>query len=286
LQGKRRIRELRQEPLPEGTQSLVSLEGGSVLAAPKLLANASDVMENLLRLGTFPPGAKNHLEERMIALPNGGRAFFVRRRVHRPRGWLWAWLRGKPLLSPERQQADAIYRLQRHGVAVPCLLAYGQRQPLPWRQESLLLVEAAGRHTPLLDWLSRCPNPQARRWMVTEAALLLRRMHAAGIYLGTDETLGFSLQVWHAKENGPRLVLGSVATLVIRRRPCERLAAQDLEVFRRAVDLLKVREESRCAASGGANSAERGTIDEESGTRPADGILSEVILSVNHGAEA
>lgn len=226
LQGRRRLRELRQEPLPTGAQDLVPLEGGGVYASPSVLAGRTPPREVLGYAG-MPHDAARHLERRIVPLPNGRRGVLVRRRVSRPHGWLAAWLRGRAPLSPERQQADALFRLQRYGVTAPRLLAYGQRSGPPWRQESLLLIELPVSAVGLAEWLARNEAPAARRRVLAETWQLLRRMHAAGYFLGPLGQGGELLLVDSGAGEEPRVMLGTVEYLEVRRQPSDTLAARD-----------------------------------------------------------
>lgn len=228
LQGKRRIRELRQEPLAAGAQHLVPLEDGTLYVAPDLVAGTSPVPRVPLSYAGFPSGSQNHAEVATFRLPDGRQLALTRRRVRRPRGWLWAWLRRRPLLAPEREQADTLFRLQRYRVATPRLLAYGQRQRMPWQQESLLLVEFPPQTEPLPVWLRR-PVPRAERHHVLAAlGRLLQGMHAAGCYFGEELNRRESMLLVRGLDEQSEPLLGTVQFLTLRRQPDRVLAAHDL----------------------------------------------------------
>jgi hypothetical protein len=70
----------------------------------------------------------------------------VRRWCNRPLAWLWSILRGRRLLSPELRDAGRLFRLRKHGLPAPRVLAFGQRRPLPWRTASFLLTEGGAPH--------------------------------------------------------------------------------------------------------------------------------------------
>ena len=80
----------------------------------------------------------------MVDLPGGRRGVLVRRCCDRPLAWLWCVCRRRPLLSPELRDAGTFFRRQKHGLAAPRVLAFGQRRPRPWRTESFLLTEIDG----------------------------------------------------------------------------------------------------------------------------------------------
>ncbi len=232
LRRKRRIRELCQGPLPEGAQVLVPLAGNTIYVAPALQEHLSPRLRSLLCFAGIPSGTSQWVERLAVRLPGGGRATLVRRRVHRPHGWFWSWLRGRSRLSPERQQADIIYRLERYGVPVPRLLAYGQRQAFPWRQESVLLTYTHENTVPLELWMRTCQGKDERGRIVQEVARLLRRMHDAGCYLGSAVVAESAFRIQGGRAEPARVLLGSVEGLVVRRSPSPRLAAAAFATLR------------------------------------------------------
>ena len=75
------------------------------------------------------------------------------RSCRRSLAWLGDLLRWERPTSPELAQAGLLFRLQRHGVAGPRLLAVGQRQQGTGCTGSFLLTETPTDAVPLLDWL-------------------------------------------------------------------------------------------------------------------------------------
>jgi tRNA A-37 threonylcarbamoyl transferase component Bud32 len=134
----RHVRKERASPPPAAAQGILWLDG-------EALCVTQDFWHELD--GQVPPwlplsGAGRGTSRSAVPLPGGGRGLLVRRRCDRPLAWLWCLLRRRPLLSPELRDAGAFFRRQKHGLAAPRVLAFGQRRPRPWRTESFLLTEA------------------------------------------------------------------------------------------------------------------------------------------------
>ena len=89
------------------------------------------------------PETAVHECEQVVPLPGGRQALLTRRRRTQPLRWLWSSLRRRRLIAPEVRQAGVLFQQQRHGIAAPRLLAFGQRSLLPWQTESFLLTEVA-----------------------------------------------------------------------------------------------------------------------------------------------
>jgi hypothetical protein len=84
--------------------------------------------------------------------------------------------------------------LERFGIAVPRLLAVGQRFSLPWRSESFVLTAPVAGTVPFRQWLRRTWDKQARDELLHEAGTLLRRLHEAGYAAGPHAERVFLLQ--------------------------------------------------------------------------------------------
>jgi hypothetical protein len=115
-------------------------------------------------------------------------------------------LRGKRSATPEVEQAATIFRLQRHGIAVPELLAFGHQQRF-CRSVSFLLTESL-EAADMGDWLSFSHDTVHRRHVLRQAGDILRRLHIAGYRLEarTNPLVFFAVQ---AAPEGPRVVLRS-----------------------------------------------------------------------------
>src|SRR5207248_4013022 len=128
-----------------------------------------------------------------LVLPGDRQALLVRRR-----GWAGlvsvarAWLSGRPIISPHQRRATLLWRLQRHGVAAPRVLAVGQRRLSPWRIDSFLLVEPLSGTTSLVLWLAG-QQPAERAAMLEGVGRLLARLHEACCYLDVRGTAQLSV---------------------------------------------------------------------------------------------
>jgi tRNA A-37 threonylcarbamoyl transferase component Bud32 len=184
LLRRRRIRELRQPPLPAGAQDLVWLAGEALCVTREFRdALQGQTPPYLLLAESVRPLQDVHRAR--VPVPGSGWADLVRRSASRPWRWLWSRLRGRPLPSPELEQAATLFRLQRYGLTTPTLLAVGQQHVRPWRTESFLLTQAPEATVGLGDWLAS--QAGRRRWQVLRAAgEALRRMHEAGCYLDSS----------------------------------------------------------------------------------------------------
>jgi tRNA A-37 threonylcarbamoyl transferase component Bud32 len=181
LQGKRRIRELRQAPLPAGKQNLIWLDGEALCVTRQFLDEVGAAPGWLQSSGTGP--ARNAVEVSTFGGTNGRSWRLVRHWSHRPVHWLLHLWRREPFPAPEFEHAAAIIRLERYGVEVPRLLALGHRSVRPWRKESFLLVEPPADTAPLFAVLETA-DLQKRRRLLREAGALWRRIHEAGYAWG------------------------------------------------------------------------------------------------------
>src|SRR5439155_7818233 len=126
-----------------------------------------------------------------------------------------------------------LFRLQRHGVPAPRVLAMGQRRELPWRLESFLLTEPAADAVPLDVWLRR--PARGRRRVLREAGALLARLHQASCYFHPAPA-GCPLAVRPSAGDAPEVVLCGVEDVYPRRRTRRDLARRDVSPMRRVLD--------------------------------------------------
>ncbi len=80
-----------------------------------------------------------------LAFAKDRTGLLLSRRYSAPFGRWWAKLRGKAWRSPELRRARLLFHLQRHGIAAPQLLAYGQRITGFRTAESFVLEEVSPR---------------------------------------------------------------------------------------------------------------------------------------------
>src|SRR5207245_11438207 len=117
--------------------------------------------------------------------PGARLAHLVTRWASRPWRWLWACLRRRPLVTPELESMNVLFRLERYGVVMPRLLAAGQKSLRPWQTQSFLLTEPLAGAVPLPTYLARA-DTTLRRAAVRRAGAVLRQVHQAGCHLEND----------------------------------------------------------------------------------------------------
>ena len=225
LQRKRRIRELRQPPLPAGRQNLIWLDGEALCVTPRFQsAMAQDAMGQaptwLSKPDSLPSCSQVECQE--ISAPDDVRWTLVRRWSNRPGRWLWSWWRRPLFPAPEFEQAAAIVRLERFGVEAPRLLALGHRTLRPWQTYSFLLTETPIYLVPLRDYW-RQASARERGDVMRQAGRLLRRIHEAG-YRWIDPRF----DAWSVRPETGALVLTRVDVLRRHAGSPDRLARRDL----------------------------------------------------------
>jgi tRNA A-37 threonylcarbamoyl transferase component Bud32 len=228
LLRRRRIRELREPPLPAGMQNLIWLDGETLCLTREFRDALRGQVPAYLVLPECGDGPPDALTRAAVEVAPSRRAVLARRSARRPFRWLWARLSGKRLASPELQQAGTLFRLQRYAVVTPALLAVGERHGHRWRTESLLLTEPPPATVSLMAWLGRGER-RRRAEVLRQAGAVLRRMHEAGCYL-QGRTPAEITAIFQVRWDGemPQVVLGSVEGVVRRHRPRRTLALRDL----------------------------------------------------------
>jgi tRNA A-37 threonylcarbamoyl transferase component Bud32 len=234
---RRQVRELRQPPLATGAQNLIWLDGEALCVTREFWSSAQGRLPAWLAQ-RCPAEWHEEVTGTGVPLPGGGQALLVRRRERRPLAALWAWLRRRSIMSPELRQASALFRLQRHNIPTPRLLAVGQRHLFGGRTESFLLTEPPAGAVGLPAWLAGTADqgPGPRRQVLLAAAEILQRLHAAACYLGDSPML-----VQTQPDGSPRVVLGGVAGIRSCRRPSQGRAVRDL------LTLLRLAGSARCS---------------------------------------
>lgn len=222
LQRKRRIRELRQLPLPAGQQELIWLDGEALCVTPRFQAALSSAPAQPAWLTMPQPPGANCVEQTEVPGTGANSWKLVRRWVSRPWRWLASWWRRPLFPAPEFEQAAAIIRLQRFGIETPQLLALGHRTLRPWQKYSFLLTEPPANVVTLRDYLRTC-STTAGRHALREAGSVLRRIHDAG-YIAHARNLA----AWAVRPETGEIVLTSVSDLRRTKRSPQRLARQEL----------------------------------------------------------
>jgi hypothetical protein len=219
LGRKRRIRELRQLPLPAGAQNLLWLDGEALCVTRQFLDEVQTPPAWLQ--APRAPRAAGHREVVSIPAPRGGSWRLVRRWSSRPMAWLTNRWRQRSFPAPEFEQAAALVRLERYGLEVPRLLALGHRPLGLWRRYSFLLLEPPQGTVPLVAYLRHAELSERRR-LLGQAGRALARVHEAGY-----GCKGQALNAVAVRPDTGAVVLGSVEPFQRRRGSTQQLTRRD-----------------------------------------------------------
>ena len=265
LQKKPRICALRRVPLPSGTQSLIWLDGEALCVTPAFRETLSSQVLEWLRIAHDTYRARDPRDA--LRSSRGLARQLVRRRVFGLWSWLASWWRRAP--APEVRMAALLFRLERHGVPTPKLLAFGQKNVRMWTY-SFLLTEGPASAGTLLDHL-RTPQPsKSHADRLRQAGTLVRRVHDAGYSLG-DQPADFEAIGICPNTDATSLALTRVDGLKRCRQPWPVLAKRDLLKLRRLrplrrTDLMRFY---------------LGYVGNERLTAPGRALLRELVASAN-----
>jgi hypothetical protein len=225
----RHIAEKRQPGVPHQRQEWRCVEGLALCVTAGAGEAWLDRSPGWLSLDRQPDPPSGTVSRRWLPAPGAGRVLLVRRKSRPAPADLWAWLRGRALISPEERQAALLFRLQRHAVPAPRVLAMGRRLAFPWQTDSFLLMAPDADAVRLDIWLSRRRGSAAtltgRRRILREAGALLHRLHGASCYLGGAGSEALAVR---SAPGGPVVVLGRPDLVESRRRPASARARRDL----------------------------------------------------------
>jgi tRNA A-37 threonylcarbamoyl transferase component Bud32 len=127
--------------------------------------------------------------------------------------------------SLSRQEWENMGRLQRAGVQVAPVVAYGEECGWLWEKYSFLVTEAAPGQQSLEQFLRECPEQRVRRAVLDALARTIRRMHEAG--LATPDLFTRHLFV-DSTTRPPSFYLIDMARLDCRQPLTEAMRARDL----------------------------------------------------------
>jgi heptose I phosphotransferase len=241
LLRRRHIREKRQPPLDRGAQEWIKVDGEALCVTSAFCEAWPSGTPDWLALDRQPLDSGSNVARRWVALSPQHQTLLVRRRSRRPIAWLWAWLNRRGFASVEQQQAALLFRLQRHAVPAPRVLAMGQRSGFLGRQESFLLTQPVADTVPLDVWLSQQGRQRhsqtlaMRRWrLLHEAGTVLHRMHDAGCFFDRRQT-SLPLAVCDAAEGTPQVVLASADEVCLRRQGVPEVEQRDLAFVKKTL---------------------------------------------------
>jgi tRNA A-37 threonylcarbamoyl transferase component Bud32 len=242
LARKRRIRELRRLPdLEPGAQHLLWLDGEALCVTEEFHDRLRGRMPEWLRT-PFGQGRDNApLVRSTVRVGRGRRGVLLRRRQTQPLYRFWSWLTGRRATSPELAQAALLFRLQRHGVTTPRLLAMGQQLGVGGRLDSFLLTEPLARGASLPRWLNKEQKVRRRRLLLRQTAQMVRQVHRSGCYFGQCLSLKgwrpegwkeFPLRIQRTEAGTPGVALASVESVRLSRRGESGHLLNDLRALR------------------------------------------------------
>jgi tRNA A-37 threonylcarbamoyl transferase component Bud32 len=232
LLERRRFREMRQPPLAIGVQNLIWVDGDALVVTREFREEMGGNVPDWLRTPLTAP--KNVVRQQAVPLPGTRLAHLVTRWASRPWRWLLSSLRRRPLVAPELESMNILFRLQRYGVVVPRLLAAGQRHVGRWQTQSFLLTEPLQDALPLPQFLANAA-PLQRRAVLRQAAQVLRQMHQANCYFEDDKnpTVSRLLTVCWQPPEAPTVALATVQGIEKSHYPNGGRAQRDLVALAR-----------------------------------------------------
>jgi hypothetical protein len=175
LLTKRRIRELRQPPLPHLAQNLIWVDGEALCVTLEFWKEVSGQLPAWLRMPTRPRTLPCVEEMR---LRHGTRELRLTRRWFMPPLAIpIPGLKKTTFPSPEFEQVGALVRLQRFGLRTPRLLAVGHRHLATGGKYSFLLIEPIENAQPLHELPA---DGDERPGFFAQLGRFLRRIHEAG----------------------------------------------------------------------------------------------------------
>src|SRR5207249_3285363 len=135
---------------PPGTQNLVWLDGEALCVTQAFREEIGDRLPDWLR---FRGPIQNQVEQLEVSLSDGRTGQLVRRFATGLGRLFRSWWRKSA--APEVQHAALLFRLERHGISAPKLLAFGQYRARLWDQYSFLLTLPLEVEGSLVDSLEK-----------------------------------------------------------------------------------------------------------------------------------
>ncbi len=137
----------------------------------------------------------------------------------------------KPVLGA-RNERLAIEKLDKIGIAVPKVIAYGEQGSNPARRRSFVLLQELAPVISLEQlaerWRATPPSPVFKRQLIKEVARIARLMHENGVNHRDFYICHFLLDISAANEKQPTLYLIDLHRAEIRQHLPERWIIKDL----------------------------------------------------------
>ena len=185
---RRRLRELSQVRTNENEPRVIWRNGEALCLTSEFEACLGGNRPAWLDLDSLPATPPLLKIQETVEIADFGPAHLTRRRTR-----FWAHLMNRLVArhrpsSPELREAGFLFRLERLGLPVPRVLAFGQRVRSHGRLESFILQSRAPGNRDPRTWLLESQRSGGklvlRRCLLQEAGSLLQQLHRANFYLG------------------------------------------------------------------------------------------------------
>jgi tRNA A-37 threonylcarbamoyl transferase component Bud32 len=217
-----RIREMQQAPPALTSQRLLWLDGEALCVTPAFHEELGGDLPDWLRMAESDTPSCKIMR---VPLQQGRSGQLERRSISGLGGLLHSWITKKPL--PEVRKAALLFRLERHGVRSPRLLAFGRKRVGAATHQSFILSETPALEGTLKEQLLKAGSTRRRAVLLRQAGALLRRVHEAGYILGNGAE-NFAEGCAILKADAAALMVTQVDCLERRHRPWPNLAELDL----------------------------------------------------------
>ncbi len=188
ISKQRRLRERVRVQTADREPSLIWRDGEALCMTREFETCLGSDRPAWLALGSLPKKPGRLKIEEQVHVPTLGSAELTRRRQQ---SWslLLSRLTGRLRpSSPDLRHAGFLFRLERLGLPVARVLAFGQRPGSLGRLESFILRSRSERSQSPRQWLEFCRADRgkqaAKRKLLRQLGALLRQLHRANFYLG------------------------------------------------------------------------------------------------------
>jgi Lipopolysaccharide kinase (Kdo/WaaP) family len=239
ISKQRRLRELLRIQAPNKEPSVIWRDGEALCMTGEFEACLGNSRPAWLALENLPAKPRRLTIQELVPVPAVGSANLTRRRQ---RSWslILSRIAGRHRpSSPELRHAGFLFRLERLGLPVPRVLAFGQRFGPLGRLESFILHSQQQESLLPREWLAESQQNgdtlAARRRLLRQAGGLLRQLHRANFYLGEagDEPVDEVFAVVREETGNERVMLDRADALVSKRRESVEHAQEDLRKLRK-----------------------------------------------------
>jgi heptose I phosphotransferase len=230
----RRHRHIREKCRPPTAthQAWISLDGQALSITPALAEMAGGQSLDWLALDRQPMPEGATLTHRWLVLP-GGQRVLLARQLQRVAWWRRgpARLTCRPIVAAQQRQATLLWRLERHGITAPRVLAAGERSDR--RQiDSFLLSQPLDGGLRLETWLQSNSTSAERSVVLFQVGQMMARMHEGCCYF-KREGLRAIVVLLDRSGQAQGVGLEDGCAVTPRRVPCLQLARLDVISLRK-----------------------------------------------------